>query len=179
MEKNEKIGILSPLIKKGDGKSVWFAGGEISWLRMRAQHTTKKDNEALSDTQYVTGCAMLIRKAVFKAIGLFDENFFLYYEDADLCLRAKKHGFRSAVMKNVTIKHFEKSQQNMEQKNYWLVISGLKFFKKNTPGIWRPWVTCYLLARKIKNSLDIFGGKNPMAIVVKKAYKDYIQWEKR
>ncbi|MCK4452603.1 MAG: glycosyltransferase family 2 protein, partial [Anaerolineae bacterium] len=42
---------------------------------------------------YVTGCGMLIRRQVFSVIGLFDPQYFMYYEDADFCRRAAKADF--------------------------------------------------------------------------------------
>jgi GT2 family glycosyltransferase len=48
---------------------------------------------------------MMIRTDVFKKIGLFDEEFFLYYEDVDFCLRAKKAGFGVEVVPSSIIHH--------------------------------------------------------------------------
>lgn len=44
------------------------------------------------DYDYVSGACMVIRKPIFDLVKGFDERFFLYYEDADLCLSLKKHG---------------------------------------------------------------------------------------
>ena len=95
-EKEKNIGIFSPVIWSGD--KIWFSGGEIKWTRMKTDHQNKIPKKEISLCEYVTGCAMLIKKEVFKDTGLFDEDYFLYYEDADFCLRARKKGFRSAVV---------------------------------------------------------------------------------
>jgi GT2 family glycosyltransferase len=42
----------------------------------------------------VLGCALLLTRACLEAAGSFDEAFFAYYEEVDLCLRARRHGFQ-------------------------------------------------------------------------------------
>jgi GT2 family glycosyltransferase len=172
-QENREVGVLSPLIFDGNTRQVWFSGGIISWLRMKSFHkkTTKKKD--FYESSFVTGCAMLVKKEVFKKIGLFDEDYFLYWEDADFGLRAGKAGFKKVVVTSSWVYHFEKSQKNKENKTYWLVISGLVFFRKNTPAYLRLWMIFYLSLRKIKNYADILIGKNKLAPIVRRAYKDF------
>lgn len=174
-EKNKKIGILSPVIYNVENGKTWFSGGKINWLAMKTVHTGKSSyrQDGFLRTDYVTGCAMLARKEVFKETGLFDENFFLYYEDADLSARAKRKGFELAIVPTAEAYHLEKSEQDKKSKIYWLVVSGIIFFKKNTPVWLRPWMELYLFARKIKNKLDVKNNKNKIALQVQKAYQDY------
>lgn len=172
-EKNPKIGILSPLIFSGKTKEVWFSGGAISWMKMKSTNKKTANTMAVSDSQFITGCAMLVKKEVFRKTGLFDEDYFLYWEDADFSLRASKAGFKEVVVSASQIYHFEKSEENKENKIYWLVISGLIFFQKNTPIYLKPWIILYLLARKSKNYTDVLLGRNKLAISVKRAYKDF------
>lgn len=54
-----------------------------------------KTGEALSD--YLTGCCLLASRRALETAGLLDERFFLYWEDADLCFRARAAGFACAV----------------------------------------------------------------------------------
>ncbi len=172
-ERNEKIGLLSPLIYKNKTNKIWFAGGKINWLQMRTEHTSNKllKNKPLL-TSYITGCAMLIKKEVFKKIGLLDEDYFLYYEDADFSYRARKNGFKVAVLPSAIAYHFEKSNENNPQKLYWLIRSGILFFQKNAPWFWQPYIKIYLWARKLKNKQDIKSGKNiETALQIQKAYQ--------
>jgi GT2 family glycosyltransferase len=46
------------------------------------------------EARFLTGCAMLIKREVFETVGLFDEDFFLYEEDLDFCLRAARAEYR-------------------------------------------------------------------------------------
>lgn len=172
-EKNEKNGIVSPVIFNGHTRQVWFSGGEISWLTMKAVHTQKTLDKNYYETGFATGCAMLVRTAVFKEVGLLDEDYFLYWEDADFSWRAKKAGFKIIVVAGSWVYHFEKSKAKLKQKTYWLVISGLIFFQKHTPLLLRPWIKFYVLLRKLKNKADLKKGSNEMAETVRKAYADY------
>jgi GT2 family glycosyltransferase len=113
-----------------------------------------------------------VKKEVFAKIGLLDEDFFLYYEDADFSVRAKKAGFGLAVVPQCHIRHFEKESPVCGNKLYWLVISGLIFFQKNASGLVRHWLTFYFFLRRIKNKKDIKEGKKEAA-TVQKAYQDF------
>ena len=172
-EKDEKIGLVSPVIFDGQTKKIWFAGGKIKWASMKTEHLTSVRTEESYESDFLTGCALLIKAEVCKKIGLFDEDFFLYWEDADLSFRAKKAGFKNIVVPASWVYHYEISEKSRSNKVYWLVISGLIFFKKNTAFWLRPWVALYLRIRKIKNWRDRKFGKNEFAVVVQKAYKDY------
>jgi len=171
--KEKKIGIASPIIFNGENKQVWFSKGKINWLTMKATHSTKIETKDFYESEFITGCAMMVKADVFNEIGLLDEDFFLYWEDVDFSYRAKKAGFRTVVVTASWAYHFEKSESNRENKIYWLVVSGLIFFKKNTPLFLRPWLLIYLFGRKIKNHLDIIFGINKFSRIVNKAYKDF------
>lgn len=172
-EKNEKAGLLSPVIFDGNTKQVWFSGGMIKWLKMKSEHLKKVANKDYYGSEFITGCSMLVKARVFKEIGLFDEDFFLYWEDADFSFRAKKAGFKNIVVSSSWVYHFENSERHKDMKIYWLVISGLIFFKKNTAFWLRPWIKAYLIGRKIKNWVDVKFKKNELAPMVQKAYKDF------
>lgn len=53
----------------------------------------------------VFGAAMLISRALIEQVGLFDERFFFYYEDVDLCVRARAAGFGVAYAPQVRVRH--------------------------------------------------------------------------
>lgn len=53
----------------------------------------EKEYDDVKAVDWVSGAAMIIRKDIFENIGGFDENFFLFYEDADICKRLTDNGF--------------------------------------------------------------------------------------
>ncbi|PIP28149.1 MAG: hypothetical protein COX29_02805 [Candidatus Moranbacteria bacterium CG23_combo_of_CG06-09_8_20_14_all_35_22] len=173
IEKNERIGIISPVILVGDSKKIWFSGGEIDWFKMKSQHQEKELQKNNFNTDYISGCAMLIRAEVFRRAGLFDEDYFLYWEDADFSLRVKKAGYKLAVCTSSRIRHYEKSQEKKASKSYWLVLSGLIFFKKNSPLFLKPWIFLYVRLRKIKNWKERKCEKTALNEAVGRAYQDF------
>lgn len=172
MEKDIQIGVASPLIFENTG-AVWFSGGKIRWLRMRAENMKEKLKENNFSSDFVSGCAMCVRAEVFRQIGLFDEKYFLYYEDTDFSFRAKAAGYKLLVSARSHIKHLEKSQNNMDKKTYWLVLSALIFFKKNAPVYLKPYMSFFLGLRRIKNWLEIKFYKKDMSGIAQKAYRDF------
>jgi len=54
----------------------------------------------------VSGCFLLIRQDVWKALGGFDTSFFMYGEDFDLCMRARKNGWRPRITPAAAIVHY-------------------------------------------------------------------------
>jgi len=81
------------------GKVFWYAGGLIDWKNVFGTHRGVDEIDSgqfdqKEETQVATGCCMMVSREVFEKTGLFDENFFLYYEDADLSMRIKKKGFK-------------------------------------------------------------------------------------
>lgn len=169
----KKIGIASPVIFNGETKQVWFSKGKIDWLTMKATHSKKIETKDFYESEFITGCAMMVKADVFNEIGLLDEDFFLYWEDVDFSYRARKANFRTVVVTASWAYHFEKSENNVESKTYWLVVSGLIFFQKNAPFLLKPWLKIYIIARKIKNRKDLIFRKNELARIVNKAYKDF------
>ena len=54
----------------------------------------KNQFNKIQETEIATGCCMLVKKEVFEKVGLFDEKYFLYYEDADFSQRVKQKCFK-------------------------------------------------------------------------------------
>jgi N-acetylglucosaminyl-diphospho-decaprenol L-rhamnosyltransferase len=59
----------------------------------------------VQEVGWVTGACLMIRRDVFEQIGGFDENFFMYFEDKDLCKRVKELGYKVVYYPKTTIIH--------------------------------------------------------------------------
>lgn len=65
------------------------------------------DPEEASQTDWVAGTSMMIRREVFEQVGLLDEEYFMYYEDVDFCLHAKRAGWSCWYVPQSRIIHLE------------------------------------------------------------------------
>lgn len=180
LKKDPKVGAASPLIYFPNGK-VWFSGGDIDFFRMRTTHRRDIPKKDAFETEYLTGCALFLRRKALEEVGLLDERFFLYYEDADLSVRLKEKGWKLLVEPKSLVFHEEASTRNPE-KIFHLVLSGLLFFEKHSKGLVRLWFRMYSFLRKRYNKATIlfFGTRRKEATRVSHAFEAYERrsWEK-
>ncbi len=173
-ESNNEMGVYSPLIRHKKDNSIWFAQGYVNYSKQFATHKIpKKIPKNAYHCEYVSGCVMLINVEVFEKIGFLDERFFLYYEDVDFSLRAKKAGFCTKVVPNALALHDEQSEKMGDKKIYFLVLAGLKFFGKNTPLRRRALWIAYTLARFLVSFMK-YKLKKAHSEAVWSAFKDYV-----
>ena len=81
--------------KKDLGRVIWYAGGISDWNHALTNHRGVDEVDTgqfgrEEKTEFITGCLVCFDKSVIDMIGLWDENYFLYYEDADYSERAKQ-----------------------------------------------------------------------------------------
>ncbi len=92
--------------------TLWYAGGKMDWHVATPIHvgSWEKDQAIFqreADTEFVSGCCMLVRATVFRNVGVFDEKYFAYFEDVDWCLRAHEKGIRMRFQPNAVLWHKE------------------------------------------------------------------------
>lgn len=86
--------------------------------------------------EYVDGACMLIRRTVIDEIGLLDERFFFFVEDAEFCYRASEHGWLTHYIPQSQVVHLRggSSSQNNLDKYALLQFSSRKIFIKRVYG---------------------------------------------
>ncbi|MCA9654607.1 MAG: glycosyltransferase family 2 protein [Myxococcales bacterium] len=80
--------------------------------------------EQTGEVDWVSGASVILRRAMLDEIGLFDENFFLYFEETDLAMRAKRAGWSTYYVVEATAEHIGQ------------VSTGIKDTKKRRPRYW-------------------------------------------
>jgi GT2 family glycosyltransferase len=88
-----------------------WGGGTISFFTGSARHFRRPS--PLGPTAFLTAASLLVRADAIQAVNFFDEKFFLYWEDADLCYRIRKAGYRLAVAADAKLLHLESATLRM------------------------------------------------------------------
>lgn len=101
------------------GSVIWYGGGQVDWEHATTRHLKvdelddkKSENQIERRTDFITGCLVCFDKSVFEKVGFWDESYFLYYEDADFCERAKKK--KIPLMHLPSIKIWHKNAQSTD-----------------------------------------------------------------
>lgn len=101
--KNPSAGIVAPVLHHG---TLYDWGGKYNrWAAMVKHKNWNNKPKTVLKVEHVAGAAMLISRKLIDKIGLFDERFFLYYEDLDFCLRAGSAGFTIHIVPEVVAIH--------------------------------------------------------------------------
>lgn len=158
MESNPQVGLAGARLVGRDGEDQpsgrMFPSPAtdllaLSGLAARFPHSrlfgradrTWADPARRAEVDWVPGAFAIVRREVLEKVGRFDERFFLYYEEVDLCRRIKAAGWRIAYWPDVLVVHLggESSktvkrvrlQSSGAQLALWRMRSGLMYYRKN------------------------------------------------
>lgn len=99
-----------------------------------AYHATYLDENEINEVEVLSGAFMLLSRKVIDKVGMFDEDFFMYCEDVDLCYRIAESGYKLIYLPTAEITHL-KGQSGLHTKNRTVVKhfhkSMLLFYKKH------------------------------------------------
>lgn len=121
-ERHPEIGIIGPKILNPDGSlqyscrrfpnpaAALFRNTPLGKLFPNNPYTrdylmTDWDHNSVREVDWVSGAALFIRHEVYQQLGGFDEQFFMYCEDTDLCYRAWQAGYKVVYYPEAHIKH--------------------------------------------------------------------------
>jgi GT2 family glycosyltransferase len=155
-ETDKNIGILVPKIyfapgfefhkdrysEKEKGKVFWYGGGKMDWANVIGHHrgvdeVDRGQYDKIEGTELATGCCMLVKREVFEQAGVFDNNYFLYYEDSDLSVRVKKAGFGISYVPKSMVWHKNAGSaggSGSELQDYYITRNRLLFGFKYAPA---------------------------------------------
>ena len=121
----------SPQVQSDGGRIVWEAGGR-SELIGRGKEPDRGGGLHLVD--FVPGAAMLVRRQVLDDVGLLPEEFFLYFEETEFCVRAVAAGWKVAVETGARVVHSFAPADGLptEALLYYFVRNRLLFGQRHT-----------------------------------------------
>ncbi|MFC1609257.1 glycosyltransferase family 2 protein [Patescibacteria group bacterium] len=112
LRNSQYLGIIGPRVIESKGiVQPWSAGFKLTLPELlmnnlgiiRSKHVWESGLER--EVDWVTGASMFIKKDLFETLGGFDERFFMYFEDMDLCMRAKQLGKKALYFPTVEVMH--------------------------------------------------------------------------
>jgi GT2 family glycosyltransferase len=173
----DNIGILGPSLY--DQKMYRRTNGSISYLdqlnRVNVSNLSNNIPSYNTCCKFLMGCCYLMRRDFFNSLGGFDENFFMYFEDNDLCDRTLKKGKYIMEVPSSKFIHLE----NASSKKNFLTdtklsiihkISSYIYLKKNNN-------VRFLIFHIIKNFIDYFQRFIVNLIIFKpiKSFKNFLR----
>jgi GT2 family glycosyltransferase len=147
MEKNPDVGLTMPKVLYPDGRLQplckllplphqlitrrFFTRFEKMQQRINHEYEMLFSGyESLAEVPFLSGCFMLLRMETLKDVGLFDERFFLYFEDTDLSRRIHEHS-RTVYYPGATVYHVHERGAHKEPKLLLAHIkSAIQYFNK-------------------------------------------------
>lgn len=157
------VAVVSPAIFYADvPDTIWSVGGySHPWtLEMTGNHG--RDLPSLPrepfDRTVLTGCALLFQSRLLREIGLFDEQFFMYYEDIDWSLRAEQAGWRLVVAPQARLWHKVAQSSGglgSPAERYQMGRSSIKFFRKHAKGWQWAAIIPFRLASALKTTFQL------------------------
>lgn len=132
-------GIIGCRILSAADRSLQHAGGRVHEVLGTPFHLGKESAgegawDAPHEVEYVTGAAMAIHRRVVEQIGLLDERFFpAYYEDVDLCFRARAAGFKVLYRPEPVVLHHESASTPDRTRWFYFQRGRIRFVLKHWP----------------------------------------------
>lgn len=118
MKEHPEVGIIGPKLLNLDGSlqlsTAWAIGivGEYKTLQRHKQYAEPEMREAIQQTfeqpqevDVIVGAAFFIRRDLFEQLNGFDEHFFMYCEESDLCQRAQNLGWKILYTPEISVVH--------------------------------------------------------------------------
>ena len=107
---NSHVGIATCRIMYNDDREkIWYAGGDIDWTNLRAIHFDINGYQFKQtkpiEVNFASGCCMLISKECIQKTGILPEDYFMYCEDIDYCIKAKENGYSIIYNPTAVIYH--------------------------------------------------------------------------
>lgn len=158
---DKHIGFIGPLLFDAEEKDRLLAAGGRNPVRHHHSHILQlTPGQPVRIVEYVPGTALLGRSEPFRDVGLLDEDYFFTMEVADLCMRARRHGYLSAIDTRARAFHAVDHRPSALRETlytYYIIRNRFLFIRKFYPRpkfLFYAFWTLYSLALALKMRLD-------------------------
>jgi GT2 family glycosyltransferase len=182
LEADPGAGAAAPLIYHAlPTDRIWYAGGRCHVASAHASHVGLRQRDrgqfrSIEETGYLTGCCLLATAHAWRTVGLLDERYYIYAEDADWSLRARAAGFRLLFVPTARLWH-QVSASSGGAANPWKIYqrlrANLRLFGRNARGLARlTWLPAFIAQQAALWTLLAARGNFAAASAVPRALLD-------
>jgi GT2 family glycosyltransferase len=157
-----EVGAIGPALVHEDGSFQVSFGKKVDFFAELRQkfflnpyhRIALRHSRRPREVGWLSGACLLARRSALEAAGLFDEDFFLYFEDIDLCRRIAAKGFKLLFLPSVRVTHVEGGATSAQRRQSRLEYrrSQLRFYRKHNS---RP--SLRLLRAFLRSSILVLG----------------------
>lgn len=163
-ESEPKIGILGPLVYHFDEPQIiQTAGGSLGryWMigHLGQDERDRGQFNTVRDVDWISGCAILVRRELVEEIGMLDADYFLYWEEVEWCVRARKMGWRICHVPQAKLWH-----------------KGVKQYSNYQP---KPYVTYYVTRNHLYTLLKHQAPWRAYAAAFMRIFQTLLSWSLR
>lgn len=151
-------GAIGAVVYTGSGEQFVASGpGTVDFVRAKTHlRQLKSDSQAPVDCQWLSGSNLLLRRAAIESAGVFDESYFLYFEDTDLCLRYGLAGWKCLLVPAARIEHAGGASTEGERaywRAYYYTRNRFLFFFKHRRGPARILPLAYMASHLLRHAI--------------------------
>lgn len=135
----QEVACIGSLLVHGDNKPSFSFGHFVCWRdefrRSIKQQETRTILGNQKDVDFVSGADLFVRRSIAEKYGLFDEDFFMYYEDMEIGFRYHSQGLRSIIFNERGIIHLEGASLNNTYKRKSIITKSYFLYLRKTLSI--------------------------------------------
>lgn len=160
MDSNDNVVVTNKIMYMREKNKIWYGGGKFNSITSRTiayginQEDCKEYNMPMK-VSFASGCCLLIPVGIIESIGLMSEDFFLYCEDTEYCLRIQRAGYEILYEPNSKIYHKVNASTSKITgiQTYYLVRNKMYIVKKYIKNQYKFMAYFYTLSETIKRVL--------------------------
>lgn len=161
-ESHPDTSLIGPLIFYfDDPERIWYLGdrlipGTLATYSLYRDQLMPLSLPTILPVDFITGCAMLVKRQVFEQVGLLDPALFMYGEDVDFCWRARRAGFRLAVVPHAKVWHkvSKSASRDQPKRRYLKTRNQNRFYRVYSSGLQAPLMLIFSLAQNLRYSVQ-------------------------